>query len=530
MLTYLKTFFSYKGRIARKEYFLICLSIGIIYKFFYSGITFVFEISEQEIPHIFWILHYVFFSVIYFCPTAKRLHDIEFSAWMYVLIFFVGVLGYYKNPVLIESLNALDWILSIIFIFLSCFLIFKKGTKGPNKYGPNPLELKRSQKTLRAFLFTILLFMLFICIVVLEYRKELQSSVSIQDFPEYKAMIATPEYKAVKIAEEGYKATIEYKNYTLIQEEVDKLMEQRKTAEEAYQATSEYKNYKSLQKAYKVTSEYQAYRKNSKEYKKYDNLLQKIPEAKAYIKATEALKTTSEYTANSKWFQNYIISAFDDLSSISSLQDSHDDLLLKYKVAKKSQQDAFETKELQMARIATTRLILEISRVRLKSLKNFQKTPEHKAWIEALSDLQKTPEYRTYRDLKNKQKTAIDNYQATSEYQDYRKSWSTVKKTKEYQAYNIMHDKVSDTFEKKDKAEEAYKLTSEYKTYEVAEKALQKTPQAIALGKMFKIEIKKPIPTIEVSETEPFSLDLRKHVQLTFSKKDKDQKEKLKKE
>ena len=141
MSAYLKNFFNYKGRMARKEYFLIHLSIMLIYSFFYYGIIFFIGISEENIPYSFHILEYTFFSVILFFPDAKRLHDIEFSAWMYILILLLSGFLHLKNPKGLEPLNALDQIILLINLCCLCFLIFTKGTPGPNKYGP-PFQSK----------------------------------------------------------------------------------------------------------------------------------------------------------------------------------------------------------------------------------------------------------------------------------------------------------------------------------------------------------------------------------------------------
>ncbi len=52
-----------------------------------------------------------------FCVTVQRLHDLDRSGWQY-------------------------WRLSIPFynLYLGFILLFRKGTKGPNQYGDDPLQ------------------------------------------------------------------------------------------------------------------------------------------------------------------------------------------------------------------------------------------------------------------------------------------------------------------------------------------------------------------------------------------------------
>ena len=154
---YLREFFSYKGRMARLRYFLICLTLIVIFIFFQAGIMLLFGIFDQDLPIYYWLLDWlfnpqdlpvyywflesVFLSVILFFPTVKRLHDIEWSGWMYILLLILGSL-HLKNPGYLNPFDTLDYIIFIINLFIFCFLIFVKGTKGSNKYGPDPLETK----------------------------------------------------------------------------------------------------------------------------------------------------------------------------------------------------------------------------------------------------------------------------------------------------------------------------------------------------------------------------------------------------
>ncbi len=98
---------------------------------------------------------------------AKRLHDINQSGW----IFFIGIFLYYCSiPVFENSLLLIDlvksgqifnvgvlkdklefqhaFLLQVLLynVFVIFILFFKKGTKGENNYGSDPLQAKHSGK------------------------------------------------------------------------------------------------------------------------------------------------------------------------------------------------------------------------------------------------------------------------------------------------------------------------------------------------------------------------------------------------
>ena len=107
-------FFTTKGRGSRKEYiikFLIILFLGITSdytkKYTYNKII--------EFLHVFFLGILLIIMLFQYFPLAiRRLHDLNASGW-YVLITFVPF-GQ----------------------FLILWLMFKKGTLGPNKYGDPP--------------------------------------------------------------------------------------------------------------------------------------------------------------------------------------------------------------------------------------------------------------------------------------------------------------------------------------------------------------------------------------------------------
>ena len=103
----------FSGRYNRAKYIKITLLVAI-------PIAVVAVIaSELEYAGNFFIspLHLVAFVAL--SPiTIKRLHDVDMPDWCYLLF-------------LVPGAN----------IILGLYLLFKKGTQGPNKYGPDPLSL-----------------------------------------------------------------------------------------------------------------------------------------------------------------------------------------------------------------------------------------------------------------------------------------------------------------------------------------------------------------------------------------------------
>ena len=111
MSSILKLFLSHKGRINRSTYAVVYFSAlvcsVILYKMFLQS------------PFITNIIIAPALIIILFNLSIKRFHDVGRSRW-YSLLFFVPVVNF------------------IAFLYL----LFKKGTKGPNQFGPSPEKNK----------------------------------------------------------------------------------------------------------------------------------------------------------------------------------------------------------------------------------------------------------------------------------------------------------------------------------------------------------------------------------------------------
>lgn len=119
-------FFRYDNRLNRKRYILRLLALSAIYVplFFVTAFlaTGIITINKNIITAVNVLL--IFLYVLLTCSSVmlmmRRLHDLNRPGW-----FCIGML------------------LPVINIVLLIYLVFFKGTKGPNQYGPDPLASKR---------------------------------------------------------------------------------------------------------------------------------------------------------------------------------------------------------------------------------------------------------------------------------------------------------------------------------------------------------------------------------------------------
>ncbi len=165
MIKYLKDFFSYKGKIDRRTY-LISLPITFIMAFliflvFLGGMyLFGFFSNSMYSKAFFEAIMFTSLVVTYFFPAIKRLHDINFSTWFYTPFILIGIIYWMMledvNSKLgvkfrFEILSGFEMTFAIlttgligISLIISLILLFKKGIKGPNPHGPEPLEVSNN--------------------------------------------------------------------------------------------------------------------------------------------------------------------------------------------------------------------------------------------------------------------------------------------------------------------------------------------------------------------------------------------------
>lgn len=102
--------FSSEGRINRLPFLLYSLGLGVISSIA-AGLCLTGILAIIGIPII------IVCCVVNIMLTIRRCHDLNKSGWMYLLMF-----------------------VPIVDIIFALYLLFAKGTEGPNQYGPDPLQ------------------------------------------------------------------------------------------------------------------------------------------------------------------------------------------------------------------------------------------------------------------------------------------------------------------------------------------------------------------------------------------------------
>lgn len=147
-------FTSFKGRTARTPYNLFGLGliimtlISTLIDYMIMGPAFL---GRDEIHYAGWI-----FTIISVWPgtaiVTRRLHDRNKSGWLQVYYVWLPTVAYCMLGYFIESISAHANLLTMLGILIVLFtlgitivvftiiLSCAKGTKGPNRFGPDPLE------------------------------------------------------------------------------------------------------------------------------------------------------------------------------------------------------------------------------------------------------------------------------------------------------------------------------------------------------------------------------------------------------
>lgn len=113
--------FSYEGRIGRLE-FLYSLIILIV---FFTIILLIGELIGKEYEPASYSLFILFIPALWFflAVRIKRLHDMNISGYFLLWSFIPAAI-----------------------LFLDIYMLFGKGTKGSNPYGPNPYSTPGGNK------------------------------------------------------------------------------------------------------------------------------------------------------------------------------------------------------------------------------------------------------------------------------------------------------------------------------------------------------------------------------------------------
>lgn len=107
----------------------------------------------QNAPTFFSTFWNLLFIIPTLAVTCRRLHDLDYSGWWQALVYllpiiFIGMMvmtfGFVilGNP-LMAGTSAIVAFLAILMFYLGFFVILScfRGTKGPNRFGADPLEV-----------------------------------------------------------------------------------------------------------------------------------------------------------------------------------------------------------------------------------------------------------------------------------------------------------------------------------------------------------------------------------------------------
>lgn len=107
----LKNYVGFSGRARRKEYWMFALFNAII-----NVVLEIIYLSTKSTPiYVLWLLYGLAVLIPGLAVTARRMHDQDKSGW-WILIAIIPIIG---------------WIWLLV---LTCL----EGTRGPNRYGPDP--------------------------------------------------------------------------------------------------------------------------------------------------------------------------------------------------------------------------------------------------------------------------------------------------------------------------------------------------------------------------------------------------------
>ena len=140
--------FLFSGRASRSEYWYGMMFLGVCFKKLINNFfgKIILLININQIMNVFpYALFCAFIMTAEASLRARRLHDLNCSGWwqiiwytsIYSTIFFSELIKY-KSSAMVGLIftSGLLCILTFLFFFL------RRGTVGPNKYGPDPLAPK----------------------------------------------------------------------------------------------------------------------------------------------------------------------------------------------------------------------------------------------------------------------------------------------------------------------------------------------------------------------------------------------------
>jgi uncharacterized membrane protein YhaH (DUF805 family) len=132
-----RNIFTYKGRMNRLRFFgtgFLVNIISLVLILLWGIIAFAISGKDGSLYLSGVIIINVVDNIILSFLAAKRFHDLNISGWWALVLFIPNLLQSSGKYVIFFTIFA------IINLIVLLFLLFKKGTKGPNRFGLDPLE------------------------------------------------------------------------------------------------------------------------------------------------------------------------------------------------------------------------------------------------------------------------------------------------------------------------------------------------------------------------------------------------------
>lgn len=139
-------YFCFSGRSNRKEYWSLHVLLTLIYLFIMM-IGFLFSNITSSHAGLSYAasaatIFYIFSTVPYYAMVCRRVHDLNRSSVLFLILvvvpsivtYFVPRLYFLEHPVF----GLIPVVLLVFFIGYFIICAFVKGTEGDNKHGPEP--------------------------------------------------------------------------------------------------------------------------------------------------------------------------------------------------------------------------------------------------------------------------------------------------------------------------------------------------------------------------------------------------------
>ena len=145
---------TFKGRINRFRFIWYPFGLSLILSIPSLILLSIYGIVAMATGKILPIFSYILFALqivgqVYWISFAiRRLQDLNRSGWFILPIVLPIILGLIMTPMQILKSGFFNILWFINFI-LAIYLVFFKGTKGDNKYGPDPLDYPEYEEYLK---------------------------------------------------------------------------------------------------------------------------------------------------------------------------------------------------------------------------------------------------------------------------------------------------------------------------------------------------------------------------------------------